>query len=392
MTLIRKLRAYFTTATSVDRADGTHGGVRFLKTDKPSEETMRRLLDSAAFIGESDDRAKLSSGGDVIDEQGLTVLASDTQAKSNATQLTDRSLVAQPHQLPTVVPGATNADNISGTIPFTGIAMDVAPDTTATRNNFIVKLSTGFKTWLGAAHDTLNASITAVASSVSTVSGALTTFMNTFSGGTSGQILTKGTSGYSWQNPASGLPSGGTTGQILTKNSATPGDASWQTPATTLTVPIGGIIMYDGNADNFDVNGIGIGPLVGFALCTGYGGLTPNLSGRFIVAANTFGITTIGSIYSDASGSYPYSLGNVGGESKHLLTANESGLRDHIHHERAKSSDTTGSGELGGGSANVSDDSANAYTDGVDGGPQPAIDYHENRPPYYALAYIKRIS
>lgn len=396
MTLLRKLRSYFLTPTSVDRADGTHGGVRFLKTDKPTQETMNRLIDSAAFLAESADRAKPSSGGDLEDEQGLTVLASDAQAKSNAVQLSDRSLVAQPHQLPTVNEGAANADDIAGSFaPFAGVAMDVAPDATATRNNFIVKLSTNFKAWLGGAIDALSANI-------STVSTNLSNFIASFSGGSNGQVLTNTGSGYTWANPTSGLPATGSNGQVLTVVSGAP---AWASPAAggATQVPIGGIIMYSGVV-NFDINGIGTGPLLGYALCNGFDGITPDLTGRFIVGSNKFGMTQIGGTYTDASGSYPYAVGdtNVGGagEAKHLLTALESGLRDHKHVMPGQypNQDDAGSGS---GTDLVTPNGATTYntTSPIDAdgnasldGAQPAANYHENRPPYYALAFIMRIA
>ena len=58
---------------------------------------------------ESGDKAKTSAAANLGSEQGLTVLANDTQAKANAAQLSDRSIVAQPHQLPTVTPLANAA-------------------------------------------------------------------------------------------------------------------------------------------------------------------------------------------------------------------------------------------------------------------------------------------
>lgn len=51
-------------------------------------------------------------------------------------------------------------------------------------------------------------------------------------GGTTGQVLTKGAgSAYAWADAASGtgVPTGGTTGQVLAKASATNGDTTWTT-------------------------------------------------------------------------------------------------------------------------------------------------------------------
>jgi hypothetical protein len=98
----KRLRAWFFTVTSVLRLDGTVGGVRFRTRDKPTQSTMEDLTVSVPFFTETDSRARVSASSTLESEQGLTVLANDTQAKANATQLTDRSLVVQPHQLPTL--------------------------------------------------------------------------------------------------------------------------------------------------------------------------------------------------------------------------------------------------------------------------------------------------
>ena len=55
-----------------------------------------------------------------------------------------------------------------------------------------------------------------------------------FPGGTAGQVLTKqsATEGDAdWETPSSGIPTGGTTGQVLTKKSGTDGDVGWTTPS-----------------------------------------------------------------------------------------------------------------------------------------------------------------
>lgn len=157
MAIARKLRAYFFAPTSVTRADGTIGGIRFLSTDKPTQATLQYLVNSAAFLSETEDRARVTTGGALENEQGLVVLATDAQAKANATQLSDRSLAVQPHQLPTVVNSTDNSDTISNSIlNFTGDALLIAPDTTATRNKFVGKLSTPFKSWLGSALNTVS--------------------------------------------------------------------------------------------------------------------------------------------------------------------------------------------------------------------------------------------
>jgi microcystin-dependent protein len=141
---IKQLRSWFFAVTS----DAT----RLRNSDKPPQQTFENLLTSVAFLTESSDKAKVSTGATLSAEQGLSVLANDTQAKANAAQLADRSLVTQPHQLPTV--NAGNNDMTVGTIPSDGsvtssqVLFDISPDVTTTRNNFIVRLTTAGSKWL----------------------------------------------------------------------------------------------------------------------------------------------------------------------------------------------------------------------------------------------------
>src|SRR4051812_28543803 len=104
-----RYRSYFFVKTNVMRDDGTQGGIRFRKYDKPTQVVYEDLFSSLTFKKETGDRARVFNDNPVTaleNEQGLVVLATDAQAKTNAVQLEDRSLVVQPHQLPTVV--ATN--------------------------------------------------------------------------------------------------------------------------------------------------------------------------------------------------------------------------------------------------------------------------------------------
>ena len=137
-----RLKSYFFQATSVLRPDGTTGGIRFVQTDKPNQTTFEDLLASTAFKKETGDRSKPYTGSsDLSTEQGLVVLATDVQAKAGTTQLTDRSLVTSPSQLPTV-------ENLNASVfeDFPAQTMDIAADgATTTRNKFQVRI---FATWL----------------------------------------------------------------------------------------------------------------------------------------------------------------------------------------------------------------------------------------------------
>lgn len=140
---VKQLRSWFFTITSVLRADGTTGGVRLRKTDKPTQQTFENLLESTAFKTESGDRARVSTGATVGSEQGLAVLASDVQAKANAAQLADRSLVTQPHQLPTL---ETIANSATEDMPTTGLFVQTGAS--SSRNQYQIRFLGAWLTWL----------------------------------------------------------------------------------------------------------------------------------------------------------------------------------------------------------------------------------------------------
>jgi microcystin-dependent protein len=138
-------------------------------------------------------------------------------------------------------------------------------------------------------------------------------------------------------------------GRVLTSDAS--GVASWQ--ALPDAVPAGVIVMWSGATTD-------IPP--GWALCDGTDG-TPNLTDRFIVGAGD-----------------TYFVNQTGGEARHTLTIAE--MPSHSHPGLATEK-------------RVGDADAHDYdmfkcqpagASGAAGGDQP----HENRPPYYALAYIMR--
>lgn len=136
-------------------------------------------------------------------------------------------------------------------------------------------------------------------------------------------------------------------------------------------MPTGSIIMWSGTVANIPA---------GFALCNGSNG-TPNLSGRFIVG--------IGVAFNEPVN---YDLGDTGGKSFHKLSAAESGMPSHAHQIADKYRQTTsgvGSGTRvasGDGEAVNSSPVSTSLTPGVS-----ASASHENRPPFYALAYIMKL-
>lgn len=155
-------------------------------------------------------------------------------------------------------------------------------------------------------------------------------------------------------------------------------------------VRIGEVSMYAGNyADAIDGSGLGINEWYGWALCDGGNG-TADLRGRFIVG------------YSDLTGDYN-TIGNTGGAKDVTLTSAQSGLPAHSHgvtdpgHSHGiPLQNTPGSGgnvPEGHGTHNL-DASTYSHTTGIiidNNTATDAANAHENRPPYYTLAYMQRI-
>lgn len=157
-------------------------------------------------------------------------------------------------------------------------------------------------------------------------------------------------------------------------------DVSWTVP----TFPVGGIIMWSGSITSIPS---------GWALCNGLNG-TPDLRNRFIVGAGS-----------------TYSVGATGGADSVTLTTAQ--IPSHTH-EFSGSTNTTGSHNhlyfwtSVSGSANVPDGDNNTGNAPTASGPTSTAGAHshtfsgttaatggggahENRPPYFALAYIMKI-
>lgn len=134
---------------------------------------------------------------------------------------------------------------------------------------------------------------------------------------------------------------------------------------------IGDIRMMTVTTDLFDGTGLGTDTSTerGFALCNGNNG-TPDLSGKFIAGL------------SSAVGDYD-TIGNTGGEETHTLTIDEMPVHSHNVGIDQDGSDAPGSNASTG--SNVQDSQAGTSNTG---GGQP----HENRPPYYVLAYVMKVS
>ncbi|MDR0763276.1 MAG: hypothetical protein LBF01_02115 [Bacteroidales bacterium] len=134
------------------------------------------------------------------------------------------------------------------------------------------------------------------------------------------------------------------------------------------TIPVGGIILWSGSTTSLPS---------GWALCDGTNG-TPNLKGRFVVG------------YDAATTDYN-SVGKTGGSANVTLTVNQ--IPSHSHKigegriNNAKNNSDAGATVTYQKSNGMGNNARVGDTYSWDTGEGQA---HENRPPYYVLAYIMR--
>ena len=157
-------------------------------------------------------------------------------------------------------------------------------------------------------------------------------------------------------------------------------------------VPQGGIIMWSGSIATIPT---------GWALCNGTNG-TPDLRERFIVGAGGDNATVAGT---------GYSVGNTGGEVTHTLTIAEmpshdhggsvsGGAHTHTYVDSYSSSSCRDGAFVGESGCYMTLTSDNTQTSTTTSGvgdhthtvsSQGSGSAHENRPPYYALAFIMKL-
>jgi len=135
-------------------------------------------------------------------------------------------------------------------------------------------------------------------------------------------------------------------------------------------LPVGGIILWSGSVASIPS---------GFVLCNGANG-TPDLRNRFVVGAGS-----------------SYAVGATGGADAVTLATNEMPSHSHGGNTAYSGSifetstgDTEGSNYAKGilNADNLTGKASHRHTISAEGGGAA----HENRPPYYALAYIMRVS
>lgn len=166
---------------------------------------------------------------------------------------------------------------------------------------------------------------------------------------------------------------------ILTCGSGTQTGATIIAQINRLTRLFENAILIARDTSDFDIDGLGNTGTEweGFALCNGLNG-TIDLSGKFIVG------------YDSEDVDYD-SIGKVGGEKTHELTIAE--MPEHSHEITLPQYVDNGAvpgggatfGSSTGGGLRVT--SGNAFQSAVNGG----SDAHENRPPFFTLAFVQKI-
>lgn len=140
------------------------------------------------------------------------------------------------------------------------------------------------------------------------------------------------------------------------QNTATANNAAnlGGSPPSEYGVPSGAVMMWSGAITDIPS---------GYYLCDGNNG-TPNLQDKFVVGAGT-----------------AYGVGDTGGEDQHTLTESEMPSHSHTYQ---KVSGTTARG------SDYSFDVYYAPTSDAETATTGGDAAHENRPPYYAVAYIMK--
>ena len=172
-------------------------------------------------------------------------------------------------------------------------------------------------------------------------------------------------------------------------------------------IPTFGIVMYSGVVSANFPGGLGTGEYVGWALCDGRNG-TPDLRGRFIAGRSNTINTNYGYVNTERNNTDYNAIGDFGGEAEHILTVGEmpshnhsgsttSSDGNHSHGVQAPTSceDYVGASQSGctyaRGSTSTSTNSAGSHSHNVTVTPEGGDGAHENRPPYYVLAFLMKL-
>jgi microcystin-dependent protein len=160
-------------------------------------------------------------------------------------------------------------------------------------------------------------------------------------------------------------------------------------------IPIGGIIMWSGTSVPS-----------GWALCNGgtsNGYTTPDLRGRFIVGYGANGTGLPNSVWDGYTNPGNFSqkgtnIGQIGGEMRHTLSVSEMPAHNHtalytqgVRHGDDGDDYAPISGFVKGNVLNIRKLNNNSTGDGGETNDKGGSAAHENRPPYYVLAFIMRV-
>jgi hypothetical protein len=172
---VKQIKSWFFQVT----AAGFKRGSRFLNNDKPTEQTFRNLVESVTFKAEPLDQAlKDDVSNNLGDKAGLVVIASDGQV-TNRTQVSGRTIVVQPHNLPTVDDNGSETFSYSGTpappTSYTGELITVTETPQTYYNKYLVRLTQGFKDFLETAFTGIQSSIYGLAQTVNQNTADITT-------------------------------------------------------------------------------------------------------------------------------------------------------------------------------------------------------------------------
>lgn len=159
----RKQRGYFFEKTSTTNAAGTLvPGTRLLATDKPTEETFRRLVESAAFILELDDRAQEGT-------QGFVKIVSNDNAKTNVSPDDGFVYAAQVKQLPVLSEIIQTISDLSAKV----LVKATVKSGDGEKNDYELSLSDDFLTWLSGKLSDLSSSVGALSSTISGINNSI---------------------------------------------------------------------------------------------------------------------------------------------------------------------------------------------------------------------------